>query len=66
MNDTSNLLKITHYTDSLYFSSKSDFTSRAVQAEQHLAEQVKMLWLASEKEKEAGELMQKAGKFLAK
>lgn len=63
MDGNASLLKITHYTDSLYFSNKNDFTISVVLAEQLLAEQVKMLRLASEKEKEARELMQKAGKL---
>ena len=56
------LLKITHDTDSLYNANADDFTSKVVQAEQHLVEQVEMLRLACEKENEARELMRKARK----
>jgi len=56
------LLKITHDVDSLYNSNTIDFTSKVVQAEQQLAKQLEMLRLAGKKEKEARELMQKAGK----
>ena len=62
VNGGAGLLKITHDVDSLYNSNTIDFTSKVVQAEQHLAEQVEMLRLAGEKEKEARELMNKAGK----
>ena len=56
------LSKITHDTDSLYLLDKNDFTSRVIEAEQHLAEQVEMLRLAGEKENEARDLINKAGK----
>ena len=62
INGNSSLLKITHDTDSLYNANTIDFTSKVVQAEQHLAEQVEMLRLAGEKEKEARELLKKARK----
>jgi len=66
INDNISLLKITHETDSLYNVSRIDFTSKVVQAKQHLAEQSEMLRLAGEKEKEASELKQRAGKSTSK
>ena len=63
INGNTSLLKVTHYTDSLYLLNKIDFTSKVIQAEQLVAEQMEMLQLASEKEKEARELMQKVGKL---
>jgi hypothetical protein len=62
MNGGAGLSKITHDTDSLYKLNTIAFTSKVVQAEQHLAEQVEMLRIADEKEKEARELINKAGK----
>jgi hypothetical protein len=66
MNGNTSLLKLTHDTDSSYFANKNDFARKVVQAEERLAEQAEMLRLAGEKEKEARELMQRAGKSLSK
>ena len=45
------LLKLTHYTDSLYDMDKESFKKRGISAEQQIADQEKQFRLAGEKEK---------------
>ena len=62
INGNTSLIKITHYTDSLYNLNTIDFTSKVIQAEQHLAEQAELLRLAGEKENEAKAWLKKIRK----
>jgi hypothetical protein len=56
------LIKLIYHTDSLYSVNAEAIRNRTIQEEQRLAEQVEMLRLAGEKEKEVKELKRKAGK----
>src|SRR5664279_1672430 len=66
VDSNASLLKITYYTDSLYDFDKDSFKKKVLWPEQQIVEQEKLFRLASEKEKEARELIEKVGKSVSK
>lgn len=66
VNGNPSLLKLLYQTDSLYKLDNDSFAKRVVWKEQHLGEQEKVNKPASEKKKNAGELLNNGRKYLSK
>ena len=66
VNGNKNTLKLCQYIDSIYLKNGVDFCHNVEQEEQRLFEQVELLRLAGEREKEAKTLREQAGGFVRK